>query len=121
MTETTVVNISRGEKCDLVIDRRSRWGNLNRISPGMDRNLAIQRHMLELLMDQELIAAVHRELKGKRLGCHCAPLDCHGNNYKAVCEGWGAIRVRLKYLGLTTTIDLNVQVRPLTIVRIVGP
>lgn len=32
------------------------------------------------------IAEIKRYLSGKRLGCFCHPLPCHGDNYIKICE-----------------------------------
>jgi hypothetical protein len=44
--------------------------------------------VIPLLRDRpELIERARRELKGKRLGCYCAPKPCHGDVLARVAEG----------------------------------
>jgi hypothetical protein len=42
------------------------------------RDEAVFRYKSHLLSQPDLMADLH-ELKGKRLGCYCAPLPCHGD------------------------------------------
>lgn len=81
---TRVVNV-RTEECDVVIHRPSKWGNVFSHKAGTQalyrvksREEAIKRYREWLLLQPELLAALP-ELKGKRLGCVCAPLACHGD------------------------------------------
>lgn len=76
-TETVVVNI-RWEKCDLFIGRPSKWGNPFIIGRDGDRKEVVKKYHDWILTQKKLMTSLH-ELKGKRLGCFCAPLECHGN------------------------------------------
>lgn len=88
--KTTVVNI-RKDQYDIyigrVVSRRmieaSLWGNRNRINRDCDRDEAIRRyeHDLRLEFRRNPENLNHRldELRGKRLGCWCAPGACHGD------------------------------------------
>lgn len=73
---TTVVN-QRRDAFDINIGRPSKWGNpfLLRLH---DRDDAIARYRAWVVEQPELMAALG-ELRGKRLGCWCAPLPCHGD------------------------------------------
>lgn len=94
---TTVVNIKRGDAYDVYIGRatkRVRSGLARATKPGEDgrfgnpfpkmgpkeellklfRNYFLQR----VVKDLEFRAAVLK-LRGKRLGCFCAPAPCHGH------------------------------------------
>lgn len=83
---TCVVNMTR-EKCDIPIDRRGPFGNPFRIGQDGTRSDVIAKHLA--LWRNSLTAPDTRTktiealclLKGKRLGCHCKPLACHGDNY----------------------------------------
>nr|VFJ66902.1 MAG: protein of unknown function (DUF4326) [Candidatus Kentron sp. DK] len=78
---TKVVNIDRGEKCDMYIGRGSKWGNPYAVGfDGNDRDEAIRkfrydfdRGFLKFSKEDAL------ELKGKTLGCYCKPAACHGD------------------------------------------
>jgi len=63
---------------DVRIDRRSRWGNPYHIGIHGTRNEVIQKYE-EWIRGQPLLLAALPELKGKILGCHCAPRRCHGS------------------------------------------
>lgn len=70
-----VVNIKKNEPYDVYIGRGSKWGN-----PFYEGNRKenIERYRIYIINDQNLIDSLP-ELKGKRLGCFCAPLPCHGD------------------------------------------
>lgn len=80
--KTKVVNI-KNEKFDVYIGRPSKWGNPFKLSEkfGFGR-----KHVLELyenyirttIAGKQLRKELH-ELEGKRLGCYCKPLACHGD------------------------------------------
>lgn len=74
---TTVVNL-RHETCDVRIDRRSKWGNPFKIGPGWEREKVIRMYR-EYILHCPVLLADLPELRGKRLGCWCAPLPCHGD------------------------------------------
>jgi hypothetical protein len=81
-----VVNIDSGEPYDIYIGRGSRWGNPYSHLPNSaapypvdTREDAIRAYEYDLLINSDMIAEVKRELKSKRLGCHCNPLPCHGD------------------------------------------
>ena len=74
---TTVINL-RHETCDVRIDRRSKWGNPFKIGPGLSREEAVKLYRPYILSRPDLLADLP-ELRGKRLGCWCANLPCHGD------------------------------------------
>lgn len=79
---TTVVNVYR-EACDVRIGRPSKWGNPFKLTTGNRGNpearaAVIARFEKWIQTQPELLAALP-ELKGKRLGCYCAPKPCHGD------------------------------------------
>ena len=74
---TTVVNIHQ-EPYDVLICRPSKWGNPFEITDKCPRELALAKYEVHIRRRPDLIAALP-ELAGKRLGCHCHPLPCHGD------------------------------------------
>lgn len=61
----------------MYIGRPSKWGNTFVIGRDGTRAEVIASHERHLRSRPELMAALG-ELRGKRLGCWCAPLPCHG-------------------------------------------
>jgi len=74
---TEVVNL-RHEPCDVLIARPSKWGNPFQIGRDGTRDQVIRMYEVHIRRRPDLIAALP-ELVGKRLGCHCKPLPCHGD------------------------------------------
>jgi hypothetical protein len=74
---TTVVHLKRCEY-DVVIDRRTKWGNPFRIGVDGDRQQVVEKYEAYILTRPDLLKSLH-ELRGKKLGCWCHPLACHGN------------------------------------------
>ena len=81
---TTVVNL-RKEPYDIYIGRGSPWGNpYSHLSYGKakfetrTRDEAIDKYKEWILTQPELLSRLE-ELRGKRLGCYCSPLRCHGH------------------------------------------
>jgi hypothetical protein len=72
-----VVHLKR-DPFDVRIDRESRWGNPFRIGPDGDRAEVIAKYRAWVVGQADLMAGLP-ELRGKRLGCWCAPLACHGD------------------------------------------
>ena len=81
---TWVVNIKR-ERCDVRIDRSTRWGNPFRIGIDGDRDQVCDLHAEWIQTQPHLLAALHK-LKGKRLGCWCKPRRCHGDTLKKLID-----------------------------------
>lgn len=86
MTETTVVNVRYGA-CDVRIDRSGPYGNRYVIGQHGNRATVIEKHerdwraMLADPTTRDQTLCCLRYMKGKRLGCHCKPAACHGDNY----------------------------------------
>ena len=81
---TEVVHIRR-RKFDVRIDRATKWGNPFMIGPDGDRDEVCDKHEAWIQTQPQLLAALG-ELKGKRLGCWCAPLRCHGDTLARLAE-----------------------------------
>lgn len=73
---TTVVNIHHSDY-DVYIGRPSKWGNPYRLGSSMSKAQAIalyEKYAREHFTETDLA-----EIRGKRLGCFCAPASCHGD------------------------------------------
>jgi len=66
------------EPYDVYIGRPSKWGNPYTICKEHTRKDVIRLYEAWIKTRPELLAALP-ELRGKRLGCYCAPLPCHGD------------------------------------------
>ena len=86
MPKTRVVNI-HAEECDVYIGRPSDWGNPFEIGKDGNRDEVIRLYAQWFFAQPELVARARRELRGKRLGCHCAPKRCHGDVLRKVADG----------------------------------
>ena len=75
-TLTTVVHFRDG--CDVKIMRPGKWGNPSHLFDESKRAEVIQEYR-EWIAGQPKLLASLGELKGKRLGCCCAPKPCHGD------------------------------------------
>jgi hypothetical protein len=69
------------------VTRPSRWGNPFRVTAALPRDEAIRRYREHLRTRPDLVERARRELRGKVLGCWCAPEPCHGDVLAAVAEG----------------------------------
>jgi hypothetical protein len=74
---TEVVNIVQ-RNYDIYIGRPSKWGNPFIIGKDGSRTEVIKKYEIWIKEQPELMAALP-ELVGKKLGCHCKPLLCHGD------------------------------------------
>ena len=73
---TTVVN-RRNYHYDVYIGRRSSWGNPFSIGKDGTREEVIEKYREYISKQPRLLNRIG-ELRGKVLGCWCAPLPCHG-------------------------------------------
>lgn len=64
---------------DVYIGRPSKWGNPFVIGLDGDRQEVIEKYTSWLQAQPYLIAKAKQELRGKVLGCWCAPRACHGD------------------------------------------
>lgn len=90
MTKTTVVRLSR-QPYDVYIGRPSKYGNPFRIGENGTRDEVCDLYARwlreEVVKDPELLNDI-LGLHGKRLGCYCAPLRCHGDEIVKFIEEW---------------------------------
>lgn len=73
----SVVHCKRA-KYDVYIGRPSKWGNPFEIGKDGDREAVIRKYREWIVTQPQLMAAIP-ELRGKVLGCWCAPKACHGD------------------------------------------
>lgn len=84
----TAVVHNQHEEYDVYIGRAvprfglaaSKWGNpfVMKDDSEAERQRAIEAYREWIVEQPKLMDSLH-ELKGKRLGCWCAPKDCHGD------------------------------------------
>ena len=74
---STVVNI-REEDYDIYIGMPSKWGNPFKVGKDGTRQEVIEKYRAYIMTRKDLLESLH-ELEGKRLGCFCAPMACHGD------------------------------------------
>jgi len=78
-SNNTVVVNKRLEKYDVDISRAGeKWGNPFEIGRDGTRERVIKMYEVHIRRSPKLLAALP-ELVGKRLGCYCKPLACHGD------------------------------------------
>lgn len=75
---TKVVHFKK-ESYDVYIGRPGMWGNPFILGRDGNREEVIAKYREWLLSDPVMVALVRRQLRGKRLGCWCAPKPCHGD------------------------------------------
>lgn len=68
------------------IDRRSEWGNPFEMPADGDRDTVITNYAEHYLPYKPSLLAKLPDLRGKALGCWCAPEPCHGDILKARTE-----------------------------------
>ncbi len=78
MKNRQVVHCKHGDPYDVYIGRPSRWGNPFPLEDESERLEVIEKYRAWILKQPELMAALP-ELRGKVLGCWCAPKPCHGD------------------------------------------
>lgn len=81
MPNPLVVHCKR-EKYDVYIGRPSKWGNPFAIGKDGTREEVIAKYREEMIDkpgNRWIKSEARRELKGKKLGCWCAPEACHGD------------------------------------------
>jgi len=77
-THSLVVHCKRDE-FDVYIGRGTKWGNPYIIGRDGDRKEVIDKYRQYIVMRRKDLLNDLEELKGKRLGCWCAPKACHGD------------------------------------------
>lgn len=115
MTETRVVNI-RHSPCDVIIDRTTIFGN-----PFPEWKWGREECIKKF--EQYFWQRIERDLewkaevlkirdKGKngvvRIGCHCAPLRCHGDIYKEFLETYDEVE-KIKLLPVLKSLSAELD------------
>ena len=78
----------KGDKFDVYIGRPSKWGNPFHIGEHGSRERVLVLYY-EWIMDDlrgTLRMEARRDLRGKILGCWCAPKACHGDILAAIAN-----------------------------------
>lgn len=75
---TRVVHCQK-QPYDIYIGRPSKFGNPFEIGKDGNRVEVIEKYEAWLRQHPNLVLAAIKELKGKVLGCFCAPSSCHGD------------------------------------------
>ena len=78
MTHELVVNTHRSKRFDVYVGRPSKWGNPFHIGPDGTREDVVRLYREWLQRQPHLVRALP-ELRGKVLGCFCAPHACHAD------------------------------------------
>lgn len=99
LCKTTVVN-KEFSLYDIYIGRGSKWGNPYRITGSCNRVEAIKKYEQYVRNKKSLMRSLI-ELRGKRLGCHCYPKQCHGEVLIKLLEKTHG------YIGYTEDIRIN--------------
>lgn len=89
---TRVVN-KYMEEYDVDIQRPGKWGNPFSHRPGTTAKYrtgskaeSIAKHRAWLPKQAHLMTCIAQELRGKRLGCTCAPDACHGDTLREFAD-----------------------------------
>lgn len=85
MSDSTRVVHCKREPFDIYIGRPSKWGNPYKLVRENERPQVIEKYRQWILQQPELMAQIHT-LKGKTLGCWCAPKSCHGDVLKELAD-----------------------------------
>lgn len=75
--KTRVVHYKK-EDYDEFVGRPSKWGNPFIVGLHGTHLECIEQHRKWIFTQPKLLAELH-ELRGRRLGCYCAPARCHGD------------------------------------------
>lgn len=84
-----VVNIRRGEAYDVYIGRPSKFGNPFVIGRDGTREEVVDKYrawLWDQMRTNRITAREVAALRGKRLGCYCAPARCHGDVLMAAAD-----------------------------------
>lgn len=70
---------------DVLVDRRTKWGNPFRVGPGMTRDQACDEYE-KWIIDQLAFGKLDIEeiAHAQRLGCWCAPSRCHAESLRTL-------------------------------------
>ena len=83
-----LVSWARAEGRLVSVDRRTEWGNPFEMPYDGDRRTVIRHYAEHYLPYKPSLLARVSELRGKALGCWCAPEPCHADVLKRKAEEW---------------------------------
>lgn len=86
MPHALVVHCKRSPY-DVYVGRPSVWGNPFLMASEAQRAETVARYREWILTQPHLLARAKQELRGKRLGCWCAPKACHGDVLAEIANG----------------------------------
>lgn len=86
MPHALVVHCKRSP-FDVYVGRPSAWGNPFRMPDEARRAETVARYREWILTQPHLLERAKAELRGKRLGCWCAPKACHGDVLAEIANG----------------------------------
>lgn len=91
MEKTCVINMKFCRDLEVVpIDRTTVFGNPYKIGRDGNREKVLEKYKkyfhIRLAKDNKFVKQVE-ELRGKKLGCWCKPLPCHGDEIVNYLEG----------------------------------
>ena len=77
----TVLNLDRDRipDCSVYVGRPAKWGNPFVVGRDGTREEVLVLYGTFLSRRPDLLEAARRELRGRHLVCHCAPLACHAD------------------------------------------
>ncbi len=74
----SIYDVYIGRGCNPITGKLSKWGNPFVVGKDGTRQECIDKYA-EWIQKQPHLISCLSELKGKRLGCWCRPLNCHGD------------------------------------------
>lgn len=77
---------SKKEKYDVYVGRPSEFGNPFKIGPDGDREDVCRKFEEWAREDAAYLTAIKAKLRGKVLGCFCAPLKCHAETLAQIAN-----------------------------------
>lgn len=86
MSKICTVVHNKKQPFDVYIGRPSKWGNPFVVGEDGTRSQVIEKYRQWVKTQPKLMAAIP-ELKGKTLGCWCAPKPCHGDVLAELANG----------------------------------
>jgi transcriptional regulator with XRE-family HTH domain len=72
------------------VDRRTPWGNPFEMPADGDRSTVVAHYQWHYIPHKPSLTSRIHELKGKALGCWCAPEECHADVLAELAEGGDA-------------------------------
>jgi ParB-like chromosome segregation protein Spo0J len=82
-----LVRWAEAEGVFIPVDRRTEWGNPFEMPHDGDRETVIRNYAEHYLPHKPSLLVRTSELRGKALGCWCAPQPCHADVLKARADG----------------------------------